>query len=132
MFLESELGVQLTNILLPAIGIILTGLATWVSTVIVNFLNSKIKDKKVAGWLKQINDIVFTCVREVTQTYVSTLKDKDMFDEEAQKIALEKCVNKVMSQLNEDGRKFISDNYGDVRAWIITQIESTIGMIKLK
>ena len=78
---------NLMNILFTALGIIITGLATWLSSVLVKFLNEKIKDKQLTKWLTQIVDIITSAVKFTYQTYVEELKDKDIFTKKAQEKA---------------------------------------------
>ena len=72
---------EIQNILLSALGVIITGLATWLSTYIVKLLNEKIKDKQFARWLSQIIEIITNAVKCTYQTYVEALKDENIFKE---------------------------------------------------
>ena len=71
---------QFYAILWTAVGILITGLASWLSVVLTNFLNSKIKDKKIAKITTELTNIIFNSVTYVTQTYVDTLKKNGKFD----------------------------------------------------
>lgn len=121
---------EIQNILLSALGVIITGLATWLSTYIVKLLNEKIKDKQFARWLSQIIEIITNAVKCTYQTYVEALKDKNMFTKEAQEEALKKTLQSVKSQLSQESIKFIEDNFGDVEKWLIEKIESIIYSLK--
>lgn len=117
---------ELINILLTAAGALVTALVTWLSSLLISWLNSKLKDKKLASWLAQITEIITTAINCTNQTYVEALKDTNVFDKEAQEKALTKTLENVKSQLSKDAIKFIEDNFGDVENWLITQIESLI------
>lgn len=121
---------EIQNILLSALGVIITGLATWLSTYIVKLLNEKIKDKQFARWLSQIIEIITNAVKCTYQTYVEALKDKNMFTKEAQEEALKRTLQSVKSQLSQESIKFIKDNFGDVEKWLIEKIESIIYSLK--
>lgn len=121
---------EIQNILLSALGVIITGLATWLSTYIVKLLNEKIKDKQFARWLSQIIEIITNAVKCTYQTYVEALKDKNMFTKEAQEEALKRTLQSVKSQLSQESIKFIEDNFGDVEKWLIEKIESIIYSLK--
>lgn len=121
---------EIQNILLSALGVIITGLATWLSTYIVKLLNEKIKDKQFARWLSQIIEIITNAVKCTYQTYVEALKDENMFTKEAQEEALKKTLQSVKSQLSQESIKFIEDNFGDVEKWLIEKIESIIYSLK--
>lgn len=121
---------NLINILFTALGIIVTGLATWLSSVLVKFLNEKIKDKKLTNWLTQIVDIITSAVKFTYQTYVEELKGKDIFTKEAQEKALNETYERVKNQLSKEAVKFIEENYGDVEKWIKEKIEAVIYSLK--
>ena len=121
---------EIQNILLSALGVIITGLATWLSTYIVKLLNEKIKDKQFARWLSQIIEIITNAVKCTYQTYVEALKDKNMFTKEAQEEAIKRTLQSVKSQLSQESIKFIEDNFGDVEKWLIEKIESIIYSLK--
>ena len=117
---------EILNILLSALGIIITGLTTYAVTKLTAWIDAKIKDKTLNNYMKIITQIVGNCVREVSQTYVDALKKEGSFDEAAQKKALEMCLKKIESELAPEIIKFIVDNFGDATAYLKTLIESTI------
>lgn len=121
---------ELKSILITCVSVILTGLASWLTTYLVSLINSKIKDAKMAKWLTQITQIVMDSVKTITQTFVDTLKKDGKFDEEHQKEAMNKCMELIQSQLTEDAKQFIKDNFGDIQVWLRSQIESMIYSLK--
>lgn len=64
------------------------------------------------------------------QTYVDALKKEGNFNKDVQLTALTKAKNIAISQMNDELKKFIKENYGNVDNWLITQIETTIIIIK--
>ena len=121
---------QFYTILWSAIGIIATGLATWLTTVGVNWLNTKIKDKKVAKWTSDIYQIVMTSVQSVFQSFVDTLKKTNKFDADAQAEAKERAYKIIVSELTPELKKYIEDNFGDMKEYIMNQIEAMIYTLK--
>ncbi len=117
---------QFWTIFWSAVGIILMGLATWVSSIITSWLSTKIKDKKFQTLATKLNDIVLRAVMTVTQTYVESMKKKNAFDEKAQKEALERCMAIIKTQLTQELRDYVEENYGDLQSYLLTLIESTI------
>lgn len=117
---------QFWTIFWSAVGIILMGLATWVSTFVTSWLSTKIKDKKFQTLATKLNDIVLRAVMTVTQTYVESMKKKNAFDEKAQKEALERCMAIIKTQLTQELRDYVEENYGDLQSYLLTLIESTI------
>ncbi len=113
-----------------AIGIILTGLATWLTTVGVNFLNQKIKDKKLARWSSALFEIIMKAVQSVFQEFVETLKKNGKFDEAAQKEAKERAYKIIMAQLTPELKDYITNNFGDMQEYLMNQIEAMIYQLK--
>lgn len=121
---------QFWTIFWRLVGIILTGLASWLTVVITQWLNSKIKDKTLAKHATAVTNIIMGAVMAVTQTYVSTMKSNGKFTEEAHAIAMDKCMEIVKSQLSNELVQYISDNYGDVENYLKTRIEAMILELK--
>lgn len=121
---------QFWPIVASAAGIILTGLATWLTAYITGWLNTKIKDKKIAKYATDILNIVMTAVQSVAQTYVETLKKAGQFDETAQKAANDKALEIIKGQLTQELSEYITENFGDMDQYLRTLIESTIYQLK--
>ena len=121
---------QFWTIFWSAVGVLLTGLASWLSIVITQWLNSKIKDKTLARHATAVNDIVTHAVLTITQTYVENMKKNNAFDGEAQKEALNKCYVLVNTQLTQELRDYLTNNFGDIQAYLMSLIESTILRLK--
>lgn len=120
----SIISVVVTSVVLPLI--------TLGGTKLIQLINQKIKDEKTRNLLNGLTTIVERAVRSVTQTYVDSLKKSGSFDQEVQLIALSITQEEVFKQLNEETITFMKDNFGDINAFVTTQIESTINIIKTK
>lgn len=123
---------DLLNILWGVLGTIGTALATWLSSLLISFLNSKIKDTKLRTWLTSVTTIVTDTVKSIYQQTVEALKNNGGFTKEAQKEAKNKALDTILNQLTPDMRKFIEKNYGDIAEWIGNQIEAAIYNLKNK
>ena len=121
---------QFWTIFWSAIGLIVTGLASWLVTVLVAFFNSKIKDKKVAKFMSDITTIVFDAVSCVFQTFVDSLKKANKFDKQAQEEAKQKAFTIIMTQLTPELQEYIESNFGDIQTYIMNRIESVIYSLK--
>ena len=121
---------QFYQILWTAVGILVTGLMTWLVAVLTGFFNSKIKDKKAAKWATDITTIVLNAVQSVFQSFVDTLKKQNKFDKQAQEEAKQKAYNIVMTQLTPELQEYIQDNFGDMKEFILNKIEATIYSLK--
>ena len=118
------------NILFSALGVIVTGLASFALAKFTQWINNRISDNKIAGYITAISNIVFNCVQEVSQTYVDDLKKSGSFDKEAQKAALDKCLAKIKSQMAPELMTYISNTFGDVNEYLVSLVESTIHSTK--
>ena len=123
---------DLLNILWGVLGTIGTALATWLSSLLISFLNSKIKDTKLRTWLTSVTTIVTDTVKSIYQQTVEALKNNGGFTKEAQKEAKNKALDTILNQLTPDMKKFIEKNYGDIAEWIGNQIEAAIYNLKNK
>lgn len=112
------------------IGTIGTGLATWLTSYLVGLINQKIKDKKLARWSSELLQIIMSAVQSVFQEFVDTMKKEGKFNEVAQKEAKDRAYNIIVSQLTPELRKYIEDNFGDMKEYIMNQIEAMIYNLK--
>ena len=124
----------MNEILLNVLSIIVTAVVipviSFLGYKLSQFLNSKIKDEKARNLLNKANEIVLNAVKVVFQTYVESLKNSGTFNADAQAIALTKAKQIIESELTEELKKFIKENYGDLSAWITNQIEASIYQLK--
>lgn len=118
------------GILLSVVSIILTALISWLTQRLIAWINSKISNSKNAKYLTDAVDVVARAVKVTYQTFVQGLKDKNMFDKEAQLQALNQAKDMVLPQLSQDVKGYIENNFGNVDNWIINMIESTIYDLK--
>lgn len=114
------------NIILAGVSIIVTGLASWGVAIFTNWINSKMKDKKMAALLAQALQIVADAVKLIFQEFVEALKKSGKFDEAAQKEAKEAAIKIIMNKLTPELKEFITANYGDITEWVSNQIEVAI------
>ena len=112
------------------IGTIGAGLATCLTTFIVGWLNQKIKDKKLARWASELFQIIMSAVQTVFQEFVDVLKKEGKFTLEAQKEAKERAYKIIVSQLTPELKKYIEENFGDMKDYIMNQIEAMIYQLK--
>ena len=122
----------LLNILSVVVTAVILPLISYAGTRLISYLNSKIKDENARIHLTTATDIVVNAVRSVFQTYVDSLKASGNFDKEAQLTALTKAKDIALEQMTDEVKNFITKNYGSVDAWLTTNIEYTINLIKKK
>ena len=123
---------DLLNVLWGVLGTIGTALATWLSSLLIAFLNSKIKDTKLRTWLTSVTTIVTDTVKSIYQQTVESLKNNGGFTKVEQKVLKNIALDTILNQLTPDMKKFIEKNYGDIAEWIENQIEAAIYNLKNK
>lgn len=121
---------QFYVILWSAVGVIVSGLTTWLTTYIVGLLNQKIKDTKLARWSTALTEIIMRAVQTVFQEFVETLKKNGKFDEAAQKEAKERAYAIITGQLSNELKDYITENFGDMKDYLMNQIEAMVYQLK--
>lgn len=116
----------LTQTTLGIIGVLLTGLGVFLTYLIHKY----IKSNELKLILTSLTVVVENCVKEVYQTYVEELKDKNMFDEKAQKKALKMCLDKIQSIIPKNIEAWLDKNFTNIKEYLITLIESSIATLK--
>ena len=123
---------QLSNIIWSVVGIVVTGLATYVVTLLNNFINSKIKDQKMANIANNLVNIVLDSVKLVYQTTVETLKSKGLFNAEAQAEAKQQALNIIKGKLTTELKDYILSQSSDIEAFLSDMIEAQLYNLKNK
>lgn len=90
----------------------------------------KVENDLVNKYLGMLEMTIVDCVKATNQTYVDALKDKNAFDAEAQKHALELTKNAVIQILSDDAKIYLAHALGDLDAIIDEKIEATVKDVK--
>ncbi|MBS1362718.1 MAG: hypothetical protein HPY96_00580 [Bacilli bacterium] len=123
---------QLTEIVLTIVMVLITTLVAWLTTKFTNLIDTKIKDAKSKSLLNDAIGVVTRVVKETTQTYVDSLKDRNMFDKKAQQEALQMTKEKVKAQLKSSVKEYIEQNFNGFDNWLTTTIEAKLYDLKKK
>lgn len=121
---------QIQTILYSVLEVVVGGVITYLGILIGNYFRKKNKNDKVSKFESDISSIVFGAVTNVFQSFVDTLKKNGEFDEKAQEEAREKAYDIICNQFSDELKKYITDNYGDIKEFIMNKIESTIYQLK--
>ena len=119
-----------SEVVVSVVSIIVTALASWGVTELTRLINSKIKDANAKEMLSSAVTTVSDVVKQVYQTYVEALKGQNAFTAEAQKEALAKALETIEAVLPEKVKAYLTDNFGNMEAWLTTQIEAAIYSLK--
>lgn len=119
-----------TDLIISAISIIVTGLATWAMSIITKWLNDRLANKKSLKYANDILEIVTTSVKKTYQTYVESIKGTDAWTKEAQQKALEMALNTAEESINMEMAQYIATNYGDVNNYLTDLIHAVLYDLK--
>jgi hypothetical protein len=108
------------------------------TTYIISFIRLKKNDLIVSTnnsltekYLNFIEQTIVSCVVATNQTYVNALKDKNAFDEAAQKEAFRLTYEAVISIINEDVQRVVAMVVDDLELYIKEKIEAEVAYNKL-
>ncbi|GFI61610.1 hypothetical protein IMSAG049_00769 [Clostridiales bacterium] len=85
-------------------------------------------EKSVLG---KVYDTIIDCIECTNQTYADALRASGAFDENAQREALVKTTNAVLTLLTDETKESLSEIVGDIGKYLNVLIESTIKQNKL-
>ncbi len=120
----NEIG---TQVILSVLGVVISGLGIVFTYVI----NKYIKNDELKQIMNSLNDLVKNSVLEIQQIYVDEMKCKNIFDKEAQKLAIERCLNTIKANMPKKVEEWLKSNYTDVEGYLKTLIEAQIKLIKI-
>ena len=83
-----------------------------------------------AKYMTMLAETITDCVLATNQTYVEALKDKNAFDEEAQKEAFKQTYEAVLAVLSDDAKEYLTNAYGDLTIYLTQKIEAEVNINK--
>jgi len=116
----------LYEVIIGVIGLLLTAIGTIIATAI----NKHVSNENLKITLNSLHDLIRNSVLQTYQTYVQELKDKDMFDVEAQKTALSACLHLIKTNMSNNVLEWLTANVRDVDDYLKGLIEAQIGALK--
>lgn len=127
---------HITNEIFDLCIVPLLGLLT---AMLVNFIKTKSAETKkvtandiAVNYINLLEQTVCDCIVATNQTYVQALKDKNAFDAEAQKEALQITLNAVKTILSDDAEEYLAMFVKDLDTYIVEKIEANIEKMKQK
>lgn len=96
----------------------------------IEYLQNKLDNECASKYLEMAKETIVMCVTATNQSYVDSLKNNGAFDKDAWVTAFEKSKNNVLKLLSDAQKEVITEIYGDIDAWINTQIEATVRQLK--
>ena len=117
-------------VLIPLLGIIAKYFIQFVS-IKIEEIKAKQTNEEAIKYLDQIDKAVTNCVIATNQTYVESMKNKNAFDGEAQKVAFQMTYDALMATLTVEAKNFLAMAYGDVEVYLRTLIEAKVNTNKI-
>ena len=114
---------------IPLLGILTAYFVKWVNAKSAEIQN-KVENDTADKYIAMLDDTICACVIATTQTYVDALKKENAFTKEAQQEAFNLTYNAVMSVLTDEAKKYLTNIYGDLTAYITNKIEAEVQINK--
>jgi hypothetical protein len=116
----------LTEVILSVVGIVFSALGALVTY----WISKRIKDEKLKGIMNSLHELVKDATLEVYQTYVEGLKERNLFDLEAQKTALSKALAIIKGNMPQEVGEWLKTNASDLEGYLKSMIEAQIALLK--
>lgn len=117
-------------VLIPLLGIVAKYFIQFVS-IKIEEIKAKQTNEEAIKYLEQIDKAVTNCVIATNQTYVESMKNKNAFDGEAQKVAFQMTYDALMATLTAEAKNFLVMAYGDIEVYLRTLIEAKVNTNKI-
>ena len=115
--------------IVPLLGILTAFLIQYINAKKVE-ISTNVDNKLANKYINMLADTITKCVIATNQTYVDSLKNKEVFTVEAQKEAYKKTMDAVMAILSDEAKTYLTNTFGDLETYLQTQIEATVSANK--
>ena len=115
--------------IIPLLGILTTYVVKYIR-VKSKEITAKTENDKADKYIDMLAETISACVIATNQTYVEALKKQNAFTKEAQEEAFNMTYEAIMLILTEDAVDYLTQIYGDLSAYIGTQIEAAVNQSK--
>ena len=115
--------------IVPLLGILTAFLIQYINAKKVE-ISTNVDNKLANKYINMLADTITKCVIATNQTYVDSLKNKEVFTVEAQKEAYQKTLDAVMAILSDEAKTYLTNTFGDLETYLQTQIEATVSANK--
>ena len=116
-------------VLIPLLGLLVKYFVEFVNLK-AEEVKEKNNDATYQKYITMLNNTIVNAVTATNQTYVDSLKAQGKFDIEAQKVALQKSYDTVISVLGVDAQRYLNEAVGDLNTYIMTAIERQVNVNK--
>lgn len=125
-----EMLQQIFNIcIIPLLGVLTTYLVLFIRKK-TEQLKQETDNELYQKYMDMLSETIVNCVIATNQTYVEALKDKNAFDEAAQKEAFTMTYQAVLNILSQDAITYLNEAVGDLDEFIRQMIEAQVNVSK--
>ena len=125
-----EMLQQIFNIcIIPLLGVLTTYLVLFIRKK-TEQLKQETDNELYQKYMDMLSETIVNCVIATNQTYVEALKDKNAFDEAAQKEAFTMTYHAVLNILSQDAIAYLNEAVGDLDEFIKQMIEAQVNVSK--
>ena len=115
--------------IIPLLGVLTTYLVIFIRNK-TSQLQKETDNELYKKYMNLLSETIIKCVIATNQTYVESLKDKNAFDEAAQREAFNRTYNAVISILSQDAIDFLNSAVGDLNTYSRQAIEAQVKLNK--
>lgn len=113
--------------------IVLTAICSFLIALIkkkITQVSQNTKNSQISLYLALVESTIVDCIKATNQTYVDELKEKNLFDKTAQRLALQKTTDAVLAILSDEVKNNLSLYTDDLALFIQEKIEASIKLAK--
>ena len=115
--------------IIPLLGVLTTYLVLFIKKK-TEQLKQETDNELYQKYMDMLSETIINCVIATNQTYVEALKDKNAFDEAAQKEAFDMTYKAVLNILSQDAINYLNEAVGDLNEFIRQAIEAQVNLNK--
>lgn len=115
--------------IIPLLGVLTAYAVQWIK-LRSSQIQKTMDNEMLKKYTSMLEATISNCVIATNQTYVEALKEQNAFGSVEQKIAFEKTYVAVMEILTEEAKNYLQEMFGDLQAYITSQIEAQVNKNK--
>lgn len=115
--------------IIPLLGVLTAYAVQWIKLQS-SRIQKTMDNEMLKKYTSMLEATISNCVIATNQTYVEALKEQNAFGSVEQKIAFEKTFVAVMEILTDEAKDYLQEVFGDLQAYITSQIEAQVNKNK--
>lgn len=115
--------------IIPLLGVLTAYAVQWIKLQS-SHMQKTMDNEMLKKYTSMLEATISNCVIATNQTYVEALKEQNAFGSVEQKIAFEKTFVAVMEILTDEAKDYLQEVFGDLQAYITSQIEAQVNKLK--